>query len=59
MNVDAVVVPDNYIGFYDINTYHKQYLIGNNEYLNKKEKKNYIRGNSSFISVPVPPHVNL
>jgi len=59
MNLDAVVVPDNYKGFYNINTYHKQLLIGNNEYLDKKEMKDYIGGNSSFISIPVPPHINL
>jgi hypothetical protein len=59
LNVDAVVVPENYKEFYDINTYHKQLLLGNREFLAKKEMKNYIGGNSSFISVPVPPHVNL
>ena len=59
MNLDAVMVPENYIGSYNINTYHRQFLIGNNEYLVKEEMKDYIGGNSSFISVPVPPHVNL
>lgn len=59
LNVDAVVIPENYSEIYNINTYHKQHLIGNNEYLSKKEIKNYIGGNSSFKSVPVPPHINL
>lgn len=59
MNVDAVVIPENYKESYNINTYHKQLLLGNGEYLAKKEIKNYIGGNSSLISVPVPPHVNL
>jgi len=59
LNVDAVVIPENYREIYNINTYHKQHLIGNNEYLTKKEIKNYIGGNSSFQSVPVPPHINL
>ena len=59
LNVDAVVIPDNYKESYNINTYHKQLLLGNWEFLAKKDIKNYIGGNSSFISVPVPPHVNL
>lgn len=59
MNVDAVSAPDNYRGFFNINTYHRQSMIGNNEYLAKKIEKKYIAGNSSFISVPIPPHVNL
>lgn len=59
MNVDAGFIPENYKEIYNINTYHQQHLIGKNEYLAKKEIKNYIGGNSSFISVPVPPHVNL
>lgn len=59
MNLDAVIVPDNYKGFYNINTYHKQYLIGNNEYFDKLNLNEYIGGNSSFIKVRVPPHINL
>jgi len=59
LNVDAVVIPENYRESYNINTYHKQDLLGNHEYLSKKDSKNYIGGNSSLISVPVPPHVNL
>lgn len=59
MNLDAVNIPDNYISFYNINTYHKQSLIGNKEYLDKKELTDYIGGNSSFISIPIPPHINL
>ena len=47
MNLDAVVVPDNYKGFYNINTYHKQLLIGNNEYLDKKEMKDYMENVAS------------
>ena len=61
MNVDAVIIPDHFKGSYDINTHHKQFLIGNCEYLSKEgnNTNNYIGGNSSFISVRVPPHVNL
>jgi hypothetical protein len=59
MNVDAVGVPDNYKGFYNINKYHNQSLIGNKEYLIKKKEKIHINGNSSFINIPIPPHVNL
>jgi hypothetical protein len=59
MNLDAVIVPDNYMGFYNINTYHKQNLIGNNEYFDKLELNKYIGGNSSFLNVRVPPHINL
>ncbi len=57
--MDAVVTPENYKEIYNINTYHKQHLIGNNEFLTKREIKNYIGGNSSCQSVPVPPHINL
>lgn len=57
--MDAVFIPENYKEIYNINTYHKQLLLGNREFLAKKENKNYIGGNSSFISVPVPPHINL
>ncbi len=61
LNVDAVIIPVNYKETYNINTYHKQLLLGNKEYLNSKKDnfKKYIGGNSSFISVPVPPHVNV
>lgn len=59
LNVDAGVVPDNYKELYNINNYHKQYLIGNKDYLRKKNIKDYIGGNTSFISIPVAPHVNL
>lgn len=59
LNLDAVSIPENYREIYNINTYHKQHLIGNKEYLSKKEIKNYIGGNSSCKSVPVPPHINL
>ncbi len=59
MNVDAGFIKENYKEIYNINTYHKQHLIGNNQYLPKKEQRNYIGGNSSFISIPFPPHVNV
>lgn len=54
-----MIIPENYKEIFNINNYHKQETIGNREYLSKKEIKNYIGGNSSFISIPVPPHVNL
>lgn len=59
LNVDAVVTPENYGETYNINTYHRQHLIGNKEFLSKKVFRNYLGGNSSFKSVPVPPHVNM
>lgn len=59
MNLDAVITPENYIGFFSLNRNIKQSLIGNNDYLSKKIEKKFISGNSSFISVPIPPHVNL
>mgnify|MGYP000942700352 CR=1 FL=1 len=59
MNVDAVPTPENYKGSFNLNNYHRQNFIGNYEYLTKKLEKKYIAGNSSFISIPIPPHVNL
>lgn len=59
LNVDAVNIPEYYKEMYDINTYYTQKNIGNKEFLGQKEYKDYIGGNSSFISVRVPPHVNL
>lgn len=59
MNIDTQCIPKNYSEIYNINTYHKQDFIGNKKYLNKKKEINYIPTNSSFKSVPIPPHVNV
>ena len=59
MNEDAVSTPNNYKGFFNLRSHLNQSLIGNNEYLTKKEEKSYINVNSSFISIPIPPHVKL
>ena len=59
MNLDAVVTPENYRGFFSLNKNIRQSNFGNNTYLAKKIERKYISGNSSFKSVPNPPHVNL
>ncbi len=57
MNVDAVLCPDNYKYLYNIDFMSNQELLGKHEYINNKLV--YGQGNTSFLPISIPPHVDL
>jgi hypothetical protein len=64
MNDDAGYVPDNYKGYFSLNSVNnikKENLIGNKEYMLKKIEinSNYFPGSSCFKSIVIPAHTNL
>jgi len=58
LNTDAVVCPDSYRDLYNININSRQTFLGNSDQLSFTDIV-YGAGNTSFLSIATPPHVNL
>jgi hypothetical protein len=58
--VDAIVCPDNYLENFNIKRNCRILNIGAKEFMmDMIERDTYINENSSFLSIPIPAHINL
>jgi hypothetical protein len=58
LNTDATVCPDSYRDFYNINISSRQTSLGQSDHLSFTDTV-YGAGNTSFLSIAAPSHVNL